>query len=174
VQEPEYTHVIFYLDPAGVLIPLERQKTSLEVKTKFGGLGGMQTQMSYKGSRSPVRFRAGQAIQFVVRVPPPVATLPGMEPPPQDDPVKLNVLKVSKDQRLNVSAKLGGGALMTGVGSLKTVETLRTLKFSKYGEQSTQVSPAEPLEPGEYVMTTALGGMMGMGNGDFLFGIDPK
>ncbi len=134
----------------------------------------MQTQMSYKGSRSPVRFRAGQAIQFVVRVPPPAATLPGIEPPPQDDPVKLNVLKVSKDQRLNVSLKMGGGLVMTGVGRAKTVETLRTLKFSKYGLGSLKVSVVEPLEPGEYVMTTALGGMIGLGNGDFLFGIDPE
>jgi hypothetical protein len=64
--------------------------------------------------------------------------------------------------------------MMTGVGRAKTDETLRPLKFSKYGERSTQVSPEGPLEPGEYVMTTGMGGISGIGNGDFLFGIDPK
>jgi hypothetical protein len=107
VQEPEYNYVIFYLDPTGVLIPLERQKAGIELKTKFGGFGGMQSGTNYKGSKSPVRFRVGQEILFVVRVLPPVS-IAGMEPVPMD-PVKLNVLKVSKDQRLNISLKIGGG-----------------------------------------------------------------
>jgi hypothetical protein len=164
VQEPEYYFVVFYLDPAGVLIPLERQKAKIATKVKAWGYGGMQTGAAYSGSQSPVRFRAGQDIQFVVRVPPPDSL--GMEPLPPDAFIKLKALKVSKGDRMKDIQETKA----MGLGYKAPGDTSRTLMFKKYGEQSLKVSPAEPLEPGEYVMTTTTG----MLNGDFLFGIDPK
>lgn len=157
VQEPEYIGVVFSLDPAGTLSPLERQQANIQTKVKAFGYGGAQSSSVFKGSKSPVRFKAGQDIRFVVRL-----NAPGIEP---DSLVKLNVLKVAKDQREIVMAKAGA----MGFGAKSTNgEAQRPLNFSKYGEQSLQVSPAGPLDPGEYVITT-MGGQSG-----FLFGIDPQ
>lgn len=157
VQEPEYIGVVFYLDPAGSLSPLERQQPNFQTKVKALGYGGAQSSTIFKGSKSPVRFKAGQDIRFIVRL-----NASGIEP---DSLVKLNVLKVAKDQREIVMAKAGA----MGFGAKSTNgEAQRPLNFSKYGEQSLQVSPAGPLEPGEYVITS-MGGQSG-----FLFGIDAQ
>lgn len=157
VEEPEYIGIVFYLDPAGALSPLERQQPNVQTKVKALGYGGAQSSTVFKGSKSPVRFKAGQDVRFVVRL-----NAPGIEP---DSLVKLDVLKVAKDQREIVIAKAGA----MGFGAKSTNgEAQRPLNFSKYGEQSMQVSPAGPLDPGEYVITT-MGGQSG-----FLFGIDPK
>jgi hypothetical protein len=156
VQEPEYIGIVFSLDPAGALTPLERQQPNFQTKVKGLGYGGAQSSTVFKGSRSPVRFKADQDIWFVVRL-----NAPGVEP---DSLVKLDVLKVAKNQREMVIAKAGA----MGFGAKSTNgEAQRPLNFTKYGEQSLQVSPAGPLDPGEYVITT-------MGGNSFLFGIDPK
>jgi hypothetical protein len=156
-QEPEYIGIVFYLDPAGPLSPLERQQPNFQTKVKALGYGGAQSSTVFKGSKSPVRFKAGQDIRFVVRL-----NATGIEP---DSLVKLDVLKVTKDQREMVMAKAGA----MGFGAKSTNgEAQRPLNFSKYGEQSLQVSPAGPLGPGEYVITT-----MG-GQSAFLFGIDAQ
>ena len=159
VQEPEYIGVIFYLDPAGALTPLERQQSNSAFKLKAMGYGGGQSSIIYKGSHSPVRFKAGQEIQFVVRM----QAAPGIEP---DSLVNLDVLKVSKNERAIITVKVGPMGL--GGAKSRKGETLRPLNFSKYGEQSLKLAPAEPLEPGEYLITS-IGG-----RGAFLFGIDPK
>jgi hypothetical protein len=158
VQEPEYIGVVFYLDPAGELIPLERQQSNAAFKVKAMGFGGGQSSITYKGPKSPVRFKAGQVIQFVVRL-----NAPGIEP---DSLVNLDALKVSKDERSIVTIKVG--AMGMGGAKSRKGESLRPLTFSKYGEQSLKVAPAEPLEPGEYVITNA------GGRGAFLFGVDPR
>lgn len=158
VQEPEYIGVVFYLDPAGALTPLERQQSNSEFKTKALGFGGGQSSIIYKGSKSPVRFKVDQEIQFVVRL-----NAPGIEP---DSLVNLDVLKVSKSERAIVTIKVG--AMGLGGAKSRKGETLRPLNFSKYGENSLKFSPAQPLEPGEYVITSR------GGQGAFLFGIDPK
>jgi hypothetical protein len=159
VQEPEYIGVVFYLDPAGALAPLERQQSNQAAKMKAFGFGGVQGSTSYKGAKSPVRFNVGQVIQFIVRV-----NAPGIEP---DSLVNMDVLKVSKKDRAIVTLKSSGPMGLGGIKT-RTGETLRTLNFTKYGENSLMFSSAQALDPGEYVIT-AKGGANA-----FLFGIDPK
>jgi hypothetical protein len=157
VQEPEYVHVVLSLDPAtGALQPLERQKLNVSGKLKAFGLGGATSKVIFEGAKSPIRFKADQKIQFVVR-----GLSAGIEP---DSQVNLDVLTSSKNERGIVTMKVG---LLSGAKTTMG-QTLRPLTFSKYGEQSTKFSPEQPLEPGEYVITTK-GGSTG-----FLFGIDPK
>jgi hypothetical protein len=156
VQEPEYIGIVFSLDSTGTLIPLERQQANYQTKEKGLGYGGVQTSSFFKGSKSSVRFKAGQDIQFVVR---PSST--AIEP---DTIVKLHVLKVTKNQRLIVLAKTDA----MGYGSKSTAgQSLLALNFARYGAVSLKFSPATPLNPGEYVITA--GGQTG-----FLFGIDPQ
>ncbi len=52
----------------GQNVPLERASATMESAGRFGGLAGMDMYWKYEGARSPVRFRAGQKIAFVVRV----------------------------------------------------------------------------------------------------------
>ena len=157
VQEPEYIGVVFSLDSTGALTPLERQQANYQSKVRAFGYGGAQTSSVFKGPKSPVRFKVGQNIQFVVRL-----NMPGVEP---DSYVKLNVLKVSKDQREILMAKVGSMGLSTKSTS---GDSLCTLNFAKYGEQSLKFTPATPLEPGEYAIA-AMGGQS-----SFLFGVDPQ
>jgi hypothetical protein len=157
VQEPEYIGTVVYLDPAGTLTPLEKQQPNTQTKVIGLGYGGAKTSIIFNGPASPVRFKAGQDIQFVVRL-----NAPGIDP---ETLVNLNVLKVTKGRREVVIAKAGS----MGMNARSTSgESLRSLNFSKYGENSLKLSPATPLEPGEYVITTKFG------QSAFLFGIDPK
>lgn len=157
VQEPEYIGVVFSLDPAGVLTPLEKQQPNTQTKVIGMGYGGAKTSIIFNGRSSSIRFKRDQVIQFVVRL-----NATGIDP---DTLVNLDVLKVSKDHREVVIAKAGS----LGLNAKSTSgESQRPLNFSKYGEQSLKLSPAEPLGPGEYVITTKLG------QSAFLFGIDPQ
>lgn len=68
VPEPEFANVFYGLE--GVrLIPLERQ--SGIIKGKSSGFIVMSTKvvLRFPEGKSPVRFRAGEALQFVVRSP---------------------------------------------------------------------------------------------------------
>jgi hypothetical protein len=157
VQEPEYIGVVFSLDPSGALSPLERQPLNVKMKVKAMGYGGGEKSIVFNGSASPVRFKAGQDIRFVVRL-----DFPGIDP---EGLIKLDALKVSKDQREIVIVKVGP----MGTSSKSTNgESMVPLNAIKYGEQSFEFSPAGPLAPGEYAIGTK-GGQDG-----FLFGIDPK
>lgn len=155
VQEPEFVGTVYSLDPAGTLTPLEKQQPNIQSKVKAFGYGGAQTSNIYKGAKSPVRFKAGQSIQFVVRAG------RGVDP---DSLIKLNVLVVSKDQRSLTLAKIGS----MGFGGVKTTngEAQKTLNFTKYGEESYTISAAPPLAPGEYAFT--------FGANAFLFGVDAQ
>ena len=131
--EPEYIGVVLCLDPAGVLTPLERQQAQATAKVKGGGFGGVQSSTSYKGAKSPVRFKVGQEVNFVVRL-----NAPEIEP---DSLVNLDVLKVSKTER-GIITLTGGG--FAGSVKTRTGETLRALTFKKYGESSTRFSQPNP------------------------------
>jgi len=157
VQEPEYIGIVFSLDTTGALLPLERQQPIVQTKVKAFGYGGAKSSTVFKGAKSPVRFKAGQDIQFVVRL-----SAGGMEP---NSFVKLYSLAVSKDQREFVMAKAGSmGFNAQSSGG----ESQLSLNFAKYGEQSYKISPATPLPPGEYEFVSP------SGQDRFLFGIDPQ
>jgi hypothetical protein len=164
VQEPEYGGVFFYLDPAGALTPLERQQPAEGLRMKMRGplgilgpAGGGESVLIFKGAHSAVRFKAGQEIQFVIRL-----DLPGVEP---CSLVNLGMLQVAKNER---SIVLEDGCSTTGYSADTRSPNLRHPNFSKYGEGSLKLSPAEPLVPGEYLLVSMVG------RGFFLFGVDPK
>src|SRR5215831_488758 len=67
VKEPEYNDVFFLLDTAsGNLIYLERQ--TLNVKVHGHGFGGAESDLVLKGDKSPIHFKKGQDLEFIVRV----------------------------------------------------------------------------------------------------------
>jgi hypothetical protein len=156
VQEPEYDFVYQYLDQAnGSLLALERQTPSANFRTKFMGYGGAKSTYEVRGGKSPVRFKADQKIELVVRGIP--ATL---------DPstiIKLVRFDAKKDKRELVVGKvgalgLGGSSVSPDAGSLP-------INTTRYGSYSLRISPAESLQPGEYGVISS--------SQFFCFGIDP-
>src|SRR5450759_3550207 len=67
VQEPEYLGTYFALEQGtGRLLPLERQGVGQKVEIHAMGFGGASQTIEIRGERSPVRFKEGQALEFVV------------------------------------------------------------------------------------------------------------
>jgi hypothetical protein len=153
--EPEYNRIAFYLDGQGSLVPLERQQINAQVKVKALGFGGAKSSARFEGARSPVRFKADDRIQFVIRL-----ETQGEDPTTL---INLDVLTPTKSTREVVTAKAGPMGIHGE--STKGASTL-SINCAKYGEHSIRLVPGAKLPPGEYVITTK-----GSREG-FLFGID--
>jgi hypothetical protein len=157
VQEPEYLGIFFLLDSAtGSLIPLERQPAEHKATTKVLGWGGGKSIIEIKGEKSPIRFKEGRKLEFVVRVSSQLV-----------DPMsilQLFSLESKKGNRQLVTTKAG----CMGI-SIKRVMNEKMVPFNsaKYGESSFKITPAQNLSPGEYTL-----GAPGTNDG-FCFGIDP-
>lgn len=155
VQEPEYLGTFFLLDAStGNLIPLERQTP--QIKTKASGLDGWKRTLEIKGEKSPVRFKEGQTLEFVV-----------LAPSQQTDPqgsIQFVSLESTKGKRQLVITKTNSMGT-----SVKTVMNERAVPFNaaKYGTSSFKISPAQNLPPGEYALGSP------SNNDAFHFGIDP-
>jgi hypothetical protein len=153
--EPDIADVFWRFDD-GKLVPLERQATG----TTHGkvGFGSMKITAQLPGGKSPVRFRVGELLEFIVRSPMAVTTDPATI-------YSLWNLDAKKDRRELV--------MMTSSGSLfhattKTGQSLgknMTVEFSTYGEWSVKMSTKD-LPPGEYAV-----GRLG-GQAVFCFGVD--
>jgi len=154
VQEPEYLGVFFLLDSStGNLVPLERQ-TPVS-KTKAAGLDGWQRTLEIKGEKSPVRYKEGHTIEFVVLV-----------SSQQIDPqgiIQFFSLESKNGKRQLVTVKTNSMGT-----SVKSVTTERAVPFNaaKYGTSSFKITPAQNLPPGEYTLSAP-----GVNDG-FCFGID--
>jgi hypothetical protein len=153
--ETEYIGLFAALDSSGKLIDLERQTPEDKIKVKAMGFGGGEGFIQMKGETSPVRFKALQKIEFVVRV-----------SSQQIDPVSIiqffRMESKKGVRRLSIS-KVG----IMAVGSKSTVnQNAISFNAAKYGESSFRIVPASLLLPGEYCLS-------GPGNKDgFCFGID--
>lgn len=156
VQEPEYLGTFFLVDSdTGNLIPLERQTGESKVKIKAMGFGGGEGAIEFKGEKSPVRFKEGQKLEFVVLV-----------ASQQTDPqtvIQFFSLESKKGKRRLLIAK----ASFIGTSS-GTVTSKSAVPFNaaKHGMSSFRIIPAQNLAPGEYTLS-------GPGTNDgFCFGID--
>jgi hypothetical protein len=152
VAEPEFEDVFFRLD-AGKLTPLERQ--SINYKGHAGFMGhDMQSSSEFSGEKSPIRFKASDHLQFIVK------------PSLNKDPESIFYLR-----RLTPKKKLREMVLMTGsvkvFGGTTQINPTGSLpvQFSRYGGSSL-IMTMTALPPGEY----AVGPIYG--NVAFCFGVD--
>lgn len=154
VKEPEYNDIFVLLDTAsGNLTDLERQ--TLKVKVHPHGFGGAESDLDLKGGKSPIRFKKGETLEFIVRV-----------SSPQTDPhgyILLYSLESKKNQRALEVAKAG----YAGIGS-KTVLDKSAIAFTatRYGVSSFKIKAIQDLPPGEYLLLTK------DAKDGFAFGID--
>lgn len=154
VKEPEYDDVFFVLDSAsGNLIDLERQV--LKVKIHPHGFGGSESDLQMKGGKSPVRFKQGQALEFVVHV-----------SPPEMDPmgfVSLYSLESNKNDRRLEVRKAG---YMDFKGQIVLDKSFVAINATRYGSSSFKIKTVHDLSPGEYLLLTK------NAKEGFAFGID--
>ena len=153
--EPEYNRIAFYLDGQGSLVQLERQQVNTQTKVKAFGFAGAKSSARFNGAKSPVRFKADDKIQFVIRL-----DSQGEDPTTL---INLDVLTPTKTTREIVLATAGAMGLH---GESNKGTTTLSINCAKYGEHSFRFVPATKLPPGEYVVTSK-GSQEG-----FLFGID--
>ena len=97
LQEPEYLGIVTVLDSSGALQPLERQRAKHQSKGNI--LGFVKGTTIISGAHSPIRFPAGQPLEFVVKL-----ETAGYDP---FLIVRLLLLAVAKDNREFVIIKTG-------------------------------------------------------------------
>jgi hypothetical protein len=156
VVEPEYNFIVFALDSAnGSLIPLERKQSNMQTKVRAMGFGGAKGSRVFPGESSPVRFKADQKIEFIMRL-----------DSTDTDPSTLVVLEAltrSKGKRELQIVQVGAFGTHSGTTN---GQAAKSLNFARYGEHSYRFTPAEPLSKGKYAV-------MSKGSTEsFLFGVD--
>lgn len=156
VQEPEFLGTYFALEPGtGGLIRLERQTAGSKTEVHGLGWGGASSSIEIRGEKSPVRFREGQKLEFVVLVSSQQVDPHGM--------VEFFFLEPDDGKRKILAVKVGslGSSTESTIGAAAVA-----FDASKYGASSFRVTPTDLLPPGEY-------GLSAQGSKEaFLFGID--
>jgi len=149
---PEYVGVVQAI-ANGRAIDLERGEPSTRFKMGFMGVGGAKVMSQVPGEKSPVRFAAGSAIEFLTRV-----TSQDIDPISY---VSLYRMKsYGKFRRLKLSQTQLNGASSTDN------EQKIAIAGSKYGSRFYRVRPLAPLPPGEYMIKAGSGTVV------YMFGID--
>ena len=159
--EPEINDIFYALpkDQSAKLVSLERQQ--IKSKTKVSGfiVMGMKDSSEIVGGKSPVRFAAGQPIEFVVRS---AFAVAGIDP---NTFYALRLLNTKKNKR-EIIFVTGHATPIGASTSSDFASGVLPVEFSKYGKSSYKVTtPA--LKPGEY----ALGGAT-MPQVIYCFGVD--
>ena len=147
--EPEINDIFYAIpkDQSGKLISLERQQITIHSKASGFIVMGMKTTSEIAGGESPVRFKAGEPLEFVVRS---AFAASAVDP---NTFYGLRLLHAKKKKREIVF--MTGHASPLGASTKEDLsEAVLGLEFSKYGASSYKVTtPA--LKPGEYALGRA-------------------
>jgi hypothetical protein len=157
VSEPEFADVFFRLD-AGNLVSLERQTASVQGKASGFIVMSMKAASEFPGPKSPVRFHAGQPIDFVVRTFLASSTV---------DPNTLYVLRKLDSKKKTRELVFMAGHITPVGGSSKTnlAQGGLPVEFARYGASSFKMTTG-PLQPGEYAVSLLYAQTV------FCFGVD--
>ncbi len=139
--EPTYFSVFYYLQASGQTMELERQIPNLTPK-------GVETLFVIRGEKSPVRFHAGDEMQFVVRV-------------TEDFDKAVATLQLFRYQ-----VQQGARQLLLKNYDIRRNKATLKLGAERYGSSSLKVTPFQKLAPGEYCLSRAT-----ISQG-FCFGVD--
>jgi len=158
IPEPEFDEVFLALaEDSSALLALEPQEAIFKTK---GGLLSFSSSVTneFRGGKSPVRFKAGPPLAFVVSV---NTQLLG-----RVDPNSILALYRLKSEKSKRSLTLVKGSQLSGNVSTTTTEFEVPFEARKVTDRTFIVSPLQRLAPGEYAFSM---------KGDvkfFLFGID--
>lgn len=141
--DPDFPDVFFRLD-AGKLVLLERQTATVQGKASGLLVTNVKEVSDFPGTKSTVRFSAGQPIEFIVR--------PAIDPSAVDPGAVyfLRKLAVRKNERELVIMS----ARVSPVGTSRTskLSDALPLAFSRYGASSVKLT-TQGLPPGEYAFS---------------------
>jgi len=110
-------------------------------KPRALGFGGYRVFFYLRGSRSPVRFRAGEPLEFVF-------TLPQRVDPHS---VQFFVLHPAGDRRELIQSE--PGPLASGPNTSVLYKSGVPYEIQKYGESAYRLIPSKELPPGEYTFS---------------------
>ena len=157
VSEPEFADVFYRLD-AGKLVPLERQAATMHGQAHGFIVMSMKTASEFPGSKSPIRFSAGQRLDFVVR---------SILAASMADPNATYCLRrLNSKQKTRELVTMAGHVSPVGMSTkMNLAGVALPVEFSKYGNSSFKMTTAE-LAVGEYAIGRPYGPAV------FCFGID--
>jgi len=141
--EPDMADIFYRLDN-GTLVPLERQQAAIK-----GGAHGfivmsMKSASEFPGAKSPVRFKNGEKLEFIVRSAVPVSAV---------DPNTFYCLRKLKSKRKTRELVMMSGHISPVGGSttMTPAEGMVPVDFTKFGTSSLKMT-AGGLAPGEYAV----------------------
>jgi hypothetical protein len=155
--QPDLADIFYRLDE-GKLIPLERQTAAFK-----GGAHGfivmsMKAAAEFPGAKSPVRFRTGERIEFVVR-----SILSGSTVDPN---ILYSLRKLESKRKTRQLVIMSGHATpLGGSATVTPAEGTLQVEFSKHGASSYKMI-VKDLPPGEYAVGRLYGPSV------FCFGVD--
>jgi hypothetical protein len=159
VAEPDFAEIFYRLD-AGKLVLLERQ--SMATMHSGTGFGSYNTKSILPGNRSPVRFRAGEPLEFVVRQ----GQVTGAQDPATA--YHLRPLAVKKKTRELAIVTVHATGLFSATSKMDAAVDELPVEFARYGNSSIRLT-TKPLPPGEYALGQSYGGL---GLAVYCFGVD--
>lgn len=145
LQEPEYLDTFFRLDGGARLIPLERQLIAVQGSTSTDLLSArINAAFYFPGSKSPVRFRPTDKLEFVVRTSVPTDVDPNTA-------YCLRRLDLKKNSR---EFLIAAGYVSPVSSSVKSdpARGLLPITFARYGKYSLRIATPQ-LQPGEYALS---------------------
>lgn len=157
---PDFNGVFVARDPATAqTVSLERQAMRDQSKDHALGLGGTSRFDEIQGAASPVRFRAGQDIEFIVRFSSQAL-----------DPAAAVVFQRAAPTK--TTRRLSGQR--TGLVFGRTTEESTMVGFdgSKYLDHFFLIRPQRPLIRGEYCLSMARTSALDWSPVEYCFGID--
>lgn len=141
--EPEDVGIVFKRLPNGVFLPLEMHHALKDSDISF--FSGQLTYLTIPNESSPVRFRRGEKIEFVLKV-----FLDSADPRaaffPIKDPTRFSLFKMERERRDRriVLRDEGFTDIRRNAG--------RPLLTRLWGQTSFLLTPSDALEPGEYAL----------------------
>jgi hypothetical protein len=155
--EPEALSVLYYLDATAKLIPLESHL--VQRKQKLHGLTGGENLYLVGGQKSPVRIKAADKSNFVVR-------LKGSQDPVEA--IQLFHVDVVGDSRVVPIDKFNGWGRVSKV----TIPPVIDFNAAIYSASSFKLIPVHVLVPGEYCFLLKTGNELPKAVPGFCFGVD--
>ncbi len=155
--EPEFADVFFRLD-AGKLVPLERETAAIQGKASGFIVMSMKAAWEIPGSKSQIRFRSDQPLDFVVRT---ALASSVVDPSTMYLLRRLNGKKKTRELVVMVGHASPGSATMNN----DPTQGALPVSFARYGASSLKMTTG-PLPPGEYVLSRPYAQTV------FCFGID--
>jgi len=145
VREPEFIGAFYALDASsGNLLDLERQTPRFQLHTKMMGYRGGKESAVVPGPRSPVRFKSGSPIAFIVK----------LETGGQDPTTLISIHSMKSRKNEREVEMVSVGAL--GHSSKSTLDDSAVpINVAKYGQASYKVTSSQTLAPGEYVIASS-------------------